>query len=247
MDTSPPQDNRIDLLHPTQNTRLIHRLLRLFSQPKHIPQVIKHRVFGKPKVIEWDSRADELGAYSVIDTRHSPDEYEYVTKRQKEILYPLFKQQLKGHEQTILDFGCGPGRFTGDLADLTNAKAIGTDITARLIELAPPHPNVEYIHSKTFFDDHCLAFDVIWISLTLGGIPDNELPAITKRIANALIGDGLLFLVESTSETPVEGIWRIRTREQLMSLFPTVRLRHIGSYYDVNQEISVIAGRKAST
>lgn len=196
--------------------------------------------------MEWDSRAIELGAYSVIDTRHSPDEYEYVTTRQKDILYPLFKQQLKGSELTILDFGCGPGRFTGDLAEITKGKVVGTDSTAKLIELAPSHQNVEYVYSKTFLDEKVLVFDVIWISLVLGGIPDDELTRLATNITNALKEDGLLFLVESTGEKPLEGIWRIRTRERIMSLFPSVRLRHIGSYYDANQEISIIAGRKTA-
>lgn len=209
-----------------------------------IPGVIKNHFMGIPKVIEWDSRAEGLGAYSVIDTRHSPSEYEYVTKRQKEILYPLFLQQLNGREKNILDFGCGPGRFTGDLAELIKGEAIGTDITKKLIDLAPPHPKVNYIHSKSFFAENSAGFDAIWISLILGGIPDDKVHGIADNLSCALNKGGLLFLVESTGESPTEGLWRIRTREALISFFPSIQLKHIGSYFDAGQEISVIAGRK---
>jgi hypothetical protein len=117
------KNNRIDILNSTQNIKkitLLSRLWLLISDPKRIPQVIKQRILGAPFVIDWDSRVDELGAYSVIDSRHTPDEYEYVTRRQKEIIYPYFLSNLNGYEQSVLDFGCGAGRFTSDLAEMIN-------------------------------------------------------------------------------------------------------------------------------
>lgn len=208
-------------------------------------QIIKRHILGKPKVIDWDSRVNELGAYSVIDTRHMPDEYEYVTKRQKEILYPYFLSRLNGNERSVLDFGCGAGRFTADLAEIINGEAIGTDVTQRLINICPAHKNVSYICSERFFEENKLTFDAIWVSLVFGGLPDNELSVLAKKIEAALAENGLFFLVESTGEKYLEGLWRIRTRAQLISQFPSIQLQHIGTYYDASQEIAIFAGRKS--
>mgnify|MGYP001578152699 CR=1 FL=1 len=38
---------------------------------------------------------EEYGTRAVIDSRHPADEYDYVTNKQKEIMYPLLKSLLK--------------------------------------------------------------------------------------------------------------------------------------------------------
>jgi SAM-dependent methyltransferase len=207
-------------------------------------QAITSRIYGKPRSMDWKTLAGDCGVYAVIDARHPPEEFDYVTRRQKEILFPLLRRLLHGDERTILDFGCGPGRFTGDLAELINGKAVGYDVTSRLLELAPVHPSVEYVHSADFLTSDIPQFDVIWVCLVFGGIAERELAPIAAKLTQALREDGLLFLVEATAPAPVIGAWSIRPREQLRSLFPSLRLDHVGAYYDAGQEISVLAGRR---
>ena len=246
MNTAEPS-NRIEAQRPVntdETVSLFVRIGRLLSNPRRIRNAIWQRVLGGPKRIDWDLRASELGAYSVIDSRHSPDEYEYVTKRQKEIIYPLFLRTLNGRERLILDFGCGVGRFTSDLAKMIHGDAVGTDVTERLIGLCPEGTNVEYIHSLDFFCENDMYFDVIWVCLVLGGLPDEELSSLAQKMEKSLANDGLVFLIESTGEVFLDGVWRIRTREQLTSCFPSVRFDHLGTYHDVGQEISILAGRK---
>ena len=241
------KNNRIEALNFKKNSprfSLIRRLWLLFCQPNRIPQVIKNRVFCKASVINWDSRAHELGAYSVIDSRHSIDEYDYVTRRQKEIIYPYFISSLNGCEKTVLDFGCGVGRFTSDLAEMINGKSVGIDITQKLIDICPTREHVKYICDHKFFDNNKLIFDVVWVCLVLGGLSDNELAILARNIEAIIADNGLLFIVESTGDSYLEDVWRIRTRQQLSSMFPLMQLKHIGTYFDVNQEISVLAGRK---
>ena len=164
------KNNHIYISNIRQNTlklSLVRRLRFLICHPKHILAVIKIRILcaaansqgalgymltqlsnslqGRGSVIDWDSRVDELGAYSVIDSKHSPDEFEYVTKRQKEILYPYFLSSLNGHEQSVLDFGCGAGRFTSELAEMINGKSVGIDFSQKLIDICPPNKNVTYM------------------------------------------------------------------------------------------------------
>ncbi len=55
---------------------------------------------------------------------HSEEEVAAHTCFQKDRLFPVLRDQLTGGERTILDFGCGPGRFTPDLAQMIDGKAV---------------------------------------------------------------------------------------------------------------------------
>jgi SAM-dependent methyltransferase len=195
--------------------------------------------------MDWKTLASECGAYSVIDSRHSPEEFKYVTRRQKEILFPMLKRLLVGNEQTILDFGCGPGRFTCDLAELISGKAVGCDVTRRLLELAPEHPSVKYVHLTETSQRKNWAFDVAWVTAVLCHIPEGRLAQVVADLTDGLRENGLLFLAEPTGEFFIGGPCAIRTRAQIRALFPSIRLEQVGTYYDADQEFSVLAGRKA--
>lgn len=226
--------------------RLLGKARRvLMSLPRRAGLLSRGSSSAGEKVIPWDDRADKLGAYSVIDTTHSPEEYEYVTRRQKEIIYPLFKGLLKPSDRLVLDYGCGPGRFTADLASMVHGEAVGVDVTAKLIEIAPRQSGVTFICSQDFFAEHPIKFDVIWVCLVLGGIPMPALSRNAIELTGALKDDGLLFLVESTAEASTQNVaWKKRTVAELQGLFPEIALERIGFYYDAGQEISILAGRK---
>src|SRR5262249_7318331 len=128
--------------------------------------------------------------------------------------------------------------------ELINGQAVGFDVTRRLIELAPTHHRVEYVHSADLLNRNHPKFDLVWVCLVLGGITDRGLMQVAETLTTSLVETGLLFLVEATGAQPVPGAWRIRTKEYLVSLFPSVALKQVGTYIDVDQEISVLAGRK---
>ena len=96
------KDKRIDVLNSADATKsgLFDRLMNIIRDPEAIPRKIKKRIRGD-RTLDWDANAAKLGAYSVIDGRHPPCDYEYVTKRTKEILYPLFQEELNGTEKTL--------------------------------------------------------------------------------------------------------------------------------------------------
>lgn len=202
------------------------------------------------KEINWDDRFSQLGSYGVIDTRHPLREFSYVTERQKKIIFPLFKSQLLGTEKNILDFGCGPGRFTFDLAAIIKGQAIGVDVTKGYIHLARDQlndinkKNVKFIHSRSFLNSNKVKFDIIWICLVLGGISDINMAEISKKISRNLNTNGLLFIIESTSKKNKKGLWNTRTVSEVIGFFNGVNLKRISLYIDANQEISIFAGRK---
>ena len=166
---------------------------------------------------------------------------------QKDLLYPLLRRSLDGSERTVLDFGCGTGRFTVDLAEIVGGIAIGVDPTPGLLELAPRSKAVEY---------RCMSpgeiplpdgwADVIWVCIVLGGITDDDaLRKTAGELQRVLRPGGLLFLVENTAEKPPLAHWVFRSATDYADVFSSVRLTPIGEYEDMGELVSVLAGRTA--
>jgi SAM-dependent methyltransferase len=194
----------------------------------------------------WETRATTHGARSVLDLRHSDAELAAVTARQSEILLPLLRDRLEAGDRRVLDFGCGPGRFTPALAELTGGTALGVDPVARYLEIAPRAAGVEYLPMEgtriPAGDSSC---DVVWICIVLGGIVSRrELERTVREIDRVLRPGGLLFVVENTSDTRDGYYWRYRSANDYRRLFPSVALAEISHYVDIDQRMSVLAGRK---
>ncbi len=178
--------------------------------------------------------------------RHTAEEVGAMTARQAGILFPLFRQHLAPGDRRLLDFGCGPGRFTADLATLVGGVAVGVDPVAHYFELAARAHGVEYrqLEGRRIPADDA-SFDVVWICLVLGGIVNaRELKQTVREIDRVLKPGGLVFLVENTAETPDGMYWKYRSVDDYCRLFSTVELKGISEYIDIDQRISVMAGRK---
>jgi len=192
----------------------------------------------------WEQRARQYGARSVLNIRHTAEEMAAVTEWQKGILFPHLQRQLSGGEQLLLDFGCGPGRFTPALAEMVGCRAVGVDPIQSLLDLAPAHPDVEYRRiddGRIPLEDS--AADIAWICLVLGTITDDDaLRASVAEIGRVLRPGGLVFLVENTAEKQSIPRFSFRSVDAYRSLFPGARLEHVDDYYDVEERISILAG-----
>jgi ubiquinone/menaquinone biosynthesis C-methylase UbiE len=195
----------------------------------------------------WEQRAKQYGKLSVLNIGHSDAEIESVTRMQKEAIFPVLKQQLKGDEKTALDFGCGTGRFTSDLAELIQGHAIGVDPIQRLIDLAPKHEKVEYrlIQNGTIPVQR-ESIDIVWICLVLGGIVDqNQLLNTLSEINRIMKTDGLVFLIENTTNKKDNWHWNYRSVQTYQGLFDFVELKHLSDYIDLGERITIMSGRKS--
>jgi SAM-dependent methyltransferase len=203
----------------------------------------------KSGVEYWQERVRALGEHSVLNVGHLGSRVDEVTAFQQTELFPYFTACLEGWERTVLDFGCGPGRFTPDLARLVNGEAVGVDPIERLLELAPRTASVRYEVMEEGFvplpDD---SFDVIWVCLVLGGIKDPFLQRTLAELNRLLRFNGLLFLVENTTakEVPADAAWLYRSLEEYRDQLRFAPLEHLGDYYDLGERISIMAGRKAT-
>ncbi len=193
----------------------------------------------------WEERVRNHGKRSVLNLNHREEDFEAVTEKQKQEIYPHFQRELRGDEKIIVDFGCGPGRFSGDLAQMTGGRCIAVDIVAGLLDMAPKSRTVEYAVLRDCFiplpDEYA---DVVWICLVLGGIDGEELAKVVAEIRRVLRPGGLLFIVENTSEQPNGAYWHFRSVLQYQKMFPFAGLSHLHDYQDLGERISIMSGRK---
>jgi SAM-dependent methyltransferase len=194
----------------------------------------------------WRRRARQHGERAVFNCSHDSGQLEAVTRRQKAVLYPLLKGQLRGGEGVALDLGCGSGRFTPDLAEILRGRAIGVDPVAELIALAAEHPDVEYkVMKPGQIPLPQASADVVWICLVLGGIRKPRLLRKTvAEVERVLRPGGLLFAVENIASLPDARRWAFRSADEYCRLFPSIPLEAIGGYDDLGEPIAVFAGRR---
>jgi SAM-dependent methyltransferase len=216
--------------------RVIGRCLRRLGVRRPAPAPIEY----------WTERARAYGPRSVLNLGHSESEYESVTAAQKRLLFPLLGRCLTGQEKVALDFGCGPGRFTADLAGLIKGRAIGMDVVPAYLDMAPPHEDVDYRPMKPGrIDLPDRSVDLVWVCLVLGALREPVLGRSAAEIERVLRPGGQLFVVENTSEQADAPHWAFRPVADYQRLFPSAALRHIHDYTDLGERISVLAGRRS--
>ncbi len=193
----------------------------------------------------WSARASEHGERAALHLGHAPEEVSRVTEMQKEILLPCLRSQLDGTEEVILDFGCGPGRFTASLAETIGGRAIGVDPTAELLRLAPAAPRVEYrLLEEGRIPLPDASVDVVWSAIVLGCITREESVRLAaSEIKRVLKPGGLFFLVENTTERKSTPHFIFRSIAAYEEMFHPIPLALLSSYDDLDQAISVLAGR----
>ncbi|MEI8348634.1 MAG: class I SAM-dependent methyltransferase [Candidatus Omnitrophota bacterium] len=194
----------------------------------------------------WQKRAKHGGFWAALNSGYSLQDFAVITQTQKDILFPFLKQHLRGSEKLVLDFGCGPGRFSADLARLTMAKVVAVDPVKHFLRIAPKDKHVVY---KCMQAGHIplsgACVDIVWVCLVLGGIMDEiVLHNTISEMHRALKGGGLIFLVENTTEKQECDHWKYRPVRVYQELFSFAQLRSVGEYNELGERISIMVGRK---
>jgi SAM-dependent methyltransferase len=197
------------------------------------------------EIAAWRIRAQNMNARAVFNAGHPESALNDVTAMQKLELYPRLREVLDDTVQLALDFGCGTGRFSGDLADLIGGRVVAIDPVQRLLDLAPPHQSVQYrIMRAGRIPAESASFDLIWICLVLGGGHGRVLETTVRELDRVLKPNGLIFLVENTTSARGTGFWTFRSIDEYRAILPNVGLKHLGDYFDLGERISIFAGRK---
>ena len=193
----------------------------------------------------WHERVKKHGKRSVYNMRHQNNELNQIDLVQKEIYLNVLKKYLTNSESIALDFGCGPGRFSGMLADIVNSKVYAVDPIEDLLKLAPKHSKVLYQKlENNSLNIPDKSVDIIFVSLVLGGIVnDMDLQATINEFKRVAKDDALFFIVENTAKHPNSGYWHYRSYDEYKKLFNFLNLNLETTYTDCGEEISIMVGK----
>ncbi len=126
----------------------------------------------------------------------------------------------------VLDVGCGPGFDAKYLSDKYSVTAI--EISKRFVEMARfENPNVDVIHADIVdYDLPKNTFKGIWARDSLHHISDQDLEIVFKKLAEALVEDGILYVIvregdkefvetESKSYGEIRRFYNLTTADEL--------------------------------
>lgn len=95
--------------------------------------------------------------------------------------------------QTILDFGCGPGRDLARFRDL-GYVAVGLDGAEAFVRMAREHSGCEVLHQDFLaLDLGDGRFDGVFANASLFHVPSQELPRVLGALWTSLKAGGALF------------------------------------------------------
>jgi len=168
----------------------------------------------------WRERARFFGKRAVLNLSHAPSEIAAVTNRQIEAIFPRVDHFIQGNEKRLLDFGCRPGRFMPALLSRTSGLVIGTDPVYSLLARAPVHARASYVQlGEESVPVASGSIDLVFVCLVLGGIADDRLRFTAREIERVLKTDGVLILIENTTNARSSAHWAFRSVEAYQDLF----------------------------
>ncbi|MEI8344737.1 MAG: class I SAM-dependent methyltransferase, partial [Candidatus Omnitrophota bacterium] len=181
----------------------------------------------------WSDRARIYGKKAVINVAYPDEMYDQVKQRDEKEIFPHLKRQLSGTEKTILDLGCGVGRFTAGLALLTGCCVVGVDPTPQLIKTAAKSKsdNTDFkVMKEGKIPLSNRSVDILWTYGVLGCIKGKILIKTIQEMERVLKKDGLLFLVENTTAKPALNHYTYRPFDEYRSMISFAALELLHEY-----------------
>lgn len=118
----------------------------------------------------------------------------------------LVLDQLAGRSfSSLIDIGCGDGRFLREVAERYPAKIlVGVDASERAVRMAQVlNPELDYRALDIVVDRSLEKFDVATLIEVIEHIPPAELPAFLDAAADKLVDSGRLIVTVPHRNTPV--------------------------------------------
>ena len=174
----------------------IKNYLKILTNPKILLKKILNKLSLKDKdagSFDYRELLKKYGKNAVIDSRHQKQDFEYVTKKQKEILFPILNKLVKKKIHSVLDFGCGVGRFTKDLGNFFNCNILGVDTSRDLIDLCQVDEKVKFLCVDKYCSQVKDKFDLVFIAQVINGISDNEVIELSKILTGKINDRGFCF------------------------------------------------------
>ncbi|HVB17283.1 MAG TPA: class I SAM-dependent methyltransferase [Stellaceae bacterium] len=192
----------------------------------------------------WREHARTSGRRAVISPNISEEEFDRVQKAQDEQLRVLLMPHVRS-VSSILDYGCGPGRFGPLLRDLAlrEADIVGFDPCRAYLRMAPENKAI-YVDSLPVN-----RFGCVFVWLVLGGVEWPEAKRCADEIVSCLEPDGVLIFGEHVGEAPLGAWWKWRTGKVYRDLFAgrDVTLEKLGEVPQIKNMVTVFTGRRSAS
>ena len=194
--------------------------------------------------VPWNRRAERIGLRDLVNAKTYIDPSRRVTARQWDAVCQCIQKKLRGDEARGLDFYCGSGAFTADLAEMIGGEVLGIDSSLPLIHEATSGPNLRFVPTP---DGRVPAsnrsIDVVMANHALSGLRARLLRRAVEEIGRVLKPGGLLVLIEDTAELPDTEHRVYRAPSEYVRLFPQVKLRSMNKPKAQRPRLSVMIGR----
>ena len=133
-------------------------------------------------------------------------------KIERPLLDRIFSEIEEVNNKSAFDFACGTGRITGVLAEHFGSVT-GVDVSASMLEMAPPHPNVRLLQKNIIEERLGDEFDVATaFRFFLNAEPELREAAMEALAALLKPGGLLISNIHMNSRSPVGMIYRLRNR-----------------------------------
>jgi SAM-dependent methyltransferase len=131
----------------------------------------------------------------------------------------FLQEEVNFRPHLALDLGCGPGRTTQLVADVTGAAlVVGLDVSEPFLRATPKAPGIAFVRADTTRPFPTRPPDLVYARLLLAHLPEPE--RVVDAWARQLRGGGLLLLDE------VE--W-ITTPNRVLALYEEIVTAMVGS------------------
>ena len=201
------------------------------QRPPHLP----------PPEVFWDRKVKRRR--TLASSHDAWDASAWVEQRKK--LWAFFKKVWRFRGSSVLDFGCGTGRFSEYLAKEIGAY-VGCDLSQQMLCHAESRfPELSFVKNTAAtlpFSDN--QFASLFVCETLQHIPDDLLPLVAKELRRVVRERGRVLILENTQRLRTRHDWErqlvYRTPLEYQQLFPGVTPR--GSFDIEGEPYTLLAG-----
>lgn len=197
----------------------------------------------------WDQRGKRLGRRAVGHISWTQAQFEELTGQ----WWKKFKRHLSARLKpgmTLLDYGCGIGRFTSRIAAQMPVNVVGVDIAKSMLDMArTAHPTLDFRLLRPGaplpFADNSLT--ALFTCTVLQHVPDDEMEILAAELHRVLAPGAAIFLFENCHRARVRsshsGHVVFRPEGEYRQMFPGIV--EIESWMVEGEKHAILAGRHA--